>query len=141
MSDTIREGSQVAFHYTLHAAGELVETSSGAAPLTYTHGQNMIVPGLEAKLEGMAVGDRKDVHVAPEEAYGEHHAEAVRKLPRANFAGAGELSVGDRVAGHTEGREVHATVTAVDDETITLDFNHPLAGKDLAFSVEIVEVK
>jgi len=137
----IRNGSTVSIHFTLSADEQLVETSAGQQPLTYTHGAGQIVPGLEAELEGMEKGEHRQITLPADKAFGEYDPEAVRRFPRGVFQDAEGLDVGDRVTAQAEGRRVEATVSDVDDEAITLDFNHPLAGKTLYFDVEVVEVE
>jgi FKBP-type peptidyl-prolyl cis-trans isomerase SlyD len=109
-------------------------------PLTYVHGEGQIVPGLEEQLEGLAAGESKAAVVAPDKGYGPRNPEAVQSVPRTAFQEAGDLKVGDMVTGQAQGRDFQARVTAVDTESITLDLNHPLAGKTLHFAIDIVEV-
>jgi FKBP-type peptidyl-prolyl cis-trans isomerase SlyD len=136
----IEQGSNVKFHYTLSVDGETLDKSRDREPLTYVHGEGQIVPGLERQLEGMKAGDRKTATVAPEEGYGPHRPEAVHEVPKDAFSDASELKPGDRVAGQAQEQSFEATVTAVTDDMVSLDLNHPLAGKTLTFDVEIVEV-
>ncbi len=136
----IEKGSQVAIHYTLTVDGEVVDSSEGKDPLTYEQGAGHIIPGLESELAGLKAGDKKLVTVAPEGGYGVHTPEAIQEVPRSAFPTEEELKVGDRVSGEADGQMFQATVQAFGDETITLDFNHPLAGKTLNFDVTVVSV-
>lgn len=132
----------VSFHYTLtDDAGEVLDSSSGRAPLAYLHGAGNIVPGLESALAGRSAGDSLKVSVPPEEGYGVHHAGLVQEVPKSAFGGVDQVEVGMEF--HAQGPQgmFAVTVTAVEDETVTIDGNHPLAGKTLHFDVEITEVR
>ena len=138
----IQSGSKVAMQYTLKVDGQVVDSSKGGQPLTYTHGQGQIVPGLEAKLAGRKAGDSFAVSVAPKEGYGEHDPAGLRKVPWAQFGGQKKgLKTGDMVSGQANGRPFQAKIAAVADDGVTLDLNHPLAGKTLEFSIEVIDVK
>lgn len=136
----IKSGSEVKLHYTLHVDEKLVESSQGGEPLSYIHGQKQIIPGLEAQLEGLSAGEKKEVTVTPEQAYGERTDEAIRQVPKSAFQAPDQLNVGDMVSGEVGGNPFQARVADVGSEDVTLDLNHPLAGKTLAFEIEVVEV-
>lgn len=136
----IKKGSQVKFHYTLKVDGDVVDSSREREPLGYVHGEGQIVEGLESELEGMTVGDKKSASVSPERGYGEHRAEAVQAVPKTAFADLSTLKVGDMVQGQSEGQAFQAAVVGIDEDTVSLDLNHPLAGKTLHFDVEIVSI-
>lgn len=136
----IQNGSQVKLHYTLTVDDQVVDSSVGRAPLEYVQGESQIIPGLEEQLVGLNAGDKKKVTVAPDKAYGFEDPQAVHAVPRSAFQNPGELHVGDRVSGQVDGRQFQARVTAVGTADITIDLNHPLAGKTLSFAVEILEV-
>ncbi len=139
---TIRNDLVVSMHYTLRDdAGEVLDTSDGGEPLAYLHGHNNIVPGLEEALTGKDVGDKLDVKVSPEQGYGENHAELVQEVPRAAFEGVDEIQPGMRFQAETAAGPRPVIVTTVTDETVTVDGNHPLAGENLHFSVEVVETR
>jgi FKBP-type peptidyl-prolyl cis-trans isomerase SlyD len=127
-------------HYTLTVDGEVVDSSQGGEPLAYVQGQGQIIPGLERQLEGLEVGDTKSAEVAPADGYGEADPERIQAVPKSNFREPDQLEAGIMVSGQTEQGTFQARVAEVGDETVTLDFNHPLAGKTLSFQVEIVEV-
>ncbi len=129
----IKEGSKVKFDYTLTVDGKVADTSAGRGPLEYTHGAGHIIPGLEEELTGMKVGDKKTVKVAPEKGYGKVLEEAIRRVPKEAIGGAEHLKVGDMVG-------ASAVVKEITDKEVVLDFNHPLAGKELTFDVEIKEI-
>lgn len=137
----IKEGSNVSFHYTLSVEGVELESSREKKPLTYVQGDGQIIPGLEEALEGMEKGDKKDIRIPPEKGYGLEDPDAMQKVPKSAFDDSADMKVGDRVIGQVGGSEFEAKIAAMDDEGITLNLNHPLAGKTLDFSVEIVEVQ
>ncbi len=128
-------------HYTLTVDGKIVDSSVGKSPLLYTQGAKQIIPGLEEKLAGLKAGDKTQVRVSPEKGYGKMNPEAVQRVPRAALKDIKGLKVGSVVTGQSGNRPVQAKVRAIAKETVTLDMNHPLAGKTLNFDVEIVAVK
>ena len=136
----IKEGSKVKFDYTLTVEGKITDTSAGRGPLEYTHGAGHIIKGLEKELTGMKVGDKKSVKVAPEEGYGVVREEAIRRIPKTAVNGAEHLKVGDMVGASNAGHTFRAIVKEITDNEVVLDFNHPLAGKELHFDVEIKEI-
>ena len=136
----IKEGSKVKFDYTLTVDGKTADTSAGRGPLEYVHGAGHIIPGLEEELTGMKVGDKKTVKVSPEKGYGKVLPEAIRRVPKEAIGGAENLKVGDMVGASNEGHTFRAVVKEITDKEVVLDFNHPLAGKDLTFDVEIKEI-
>jgi len=140
---TISENSVVAFHYTLtDDEGNTIDSSAGGEPLHYLHGAGNIIPGLEKELVGKNVGDNLQVKVAPAEGYGEVIAEMVQQVPAAAFQGAPELEVGMQFEAATQdGGRVPVTITAIEGDTVTVDGNHPLAGKHLNFDVTIESVR
>lgn len=131
----------VTFHYTLHnKAGDLLDSSTGGQPVAYLEGGGQIIDGLEDGLRGAAGGERRRVEVEAARAYGARDASLVRKVKRAELP-VDELKVGDMFQ---TGQDRHApvvTVTAIDGEDVTLDANHPLAGVDLVFDAEVLEVR
>jgi FKBP-type peptidyl-prolyl cis-trans isomerase 2 len=138
---TIKNGSQVRFHYELRVGGQLVDSSDGGDPFQYVHGSNKIVRGLEDRLGGLKVGDKRNIVVQPEDGYGVPDPNALHKVPRTAFKDAGKLNVGDIVRGETAQGPFQARVDKVEDEHITLDLNHPLAGRTLDFQIEIIDIQ
>lgn len=136
----INKGAKVKFDYTLTVDGKVEDTSAGRGPLEYEHGAGQIIRGLEKELETMNVGDKKTVQVKAEEAYGPVLQEAIKRVPKEAINNADQLKVGDMVGASNGGHTFRAVVKEVTDKEITLDFNHPLAGKDLTFEVEIKEI-
>ena len=138
---TVENGKVVSFHYTLtNAQGDVLDQSQ-EHPMPYLHGAGNIIPGLEKELAGKKVGDKLTVNVPAAEAYGEYHEQLVNDVPREAFQGVDQIEPGMQFQANTpEGVQV-ITVKAVNGETVTVDAYHPLAGQDLNFDVEIVEVR
>ncbi len=130
----------VSIEYELKDAktGEVLDSNVGKEPLEYVSGKGQIIPGLESKVNEMNVGDKADIEVPASEAYGEVNPEATQTLPAEQFAGI-ELQEGMTLYGQGEnGETVQVTVKSFDNESVTVDFNHPLAGKDLLFNVTLL---
>jgi FKBP-type peptidyl-prolyl cis-trans isomerase SlyD len=140
---TITQNSAVSFHYTLtDDQGQQIDSSAGQEPLAYLHGAGNIIPGLEKALEGKSAGDQLQVEVSAEEGYGPVQQELIQDVPREAFQGVETIEVGMQFEAQTgQGGAVPVTVTAVTDETVTVDGNHPLAGKALNFDVTIADVR
>lgn len=138
----ITSNTVVQMHYILtNQDGLLLDSSEGREPLTYMHGKQMLIPGLENQLEGKAIGEKFTANVAAAEAYGEKNAEMVQVVPKENFSGDGELAAGLQIQIDTNQGTQMAIITKVEGEDVTIDMNHPLAGMDLSFDVEIVDVR
>lgn len=137
----INKGAKVKFDYTLTVDGKVQDTSAGRGPLEYTHGAGQIIQGLEEELEQMNIGDKKTVHIKAEKAYGPVLQEAIKRVPKEAIMNADQLKVGDMVGASNGGHTFRAVVKEITGKEITLDFNHPLAGKDLTFDVELKEIK
>jgi FKBP-type peptidyl-prolyl cis-trans isomerase SlyD len=138
----IEKNRVVTLNYTLRdEQGAVIDTSSGRAPLSYLHGKGNIIPGLEEALAGKAAGDTLDVTVTPERAYGLRDERLVQIVPRARFGEVASLQPGMQVrANGPQGARV-VTVVRIDRDFVTVDGNHPLAGRTLHFSVEVAEVR
>ena len=139
----IEKGKTVSMDYTLTVEGKVFDSSEGKAPLEYVQGNGMIIPGLEKELDGLKVGDKRNVVVTAIEGYGERNEQALVDMPKANFKTEGcEPQVGMMVQGQGQtGQPLTGTVLDVGEEKIKVDFNHPLAGKELMFDIEIKDVK
>ncbi len=139
----IGEKKVVSLNYTLkNAAGEVLDSSVGQAPLNYIHGTQQIVPGLERELTGLEAGNARDVVVKPEDGYGARDPEGVFGVPRAAFPPDAHLEVGQSFIGEDdEGQSVPVRVIELTAEQVMVDANHPLAGETLYFHVEVVEVR
>jgi FKBP-type peptidyl-prolyl cis-trans isomerase SlyD len=132
----------VSIHYTLtDSAGEQLDSSIGAEPLVYLHGQGNIIPGLEQALAGKKVGDKLNVTIAAADAYGEYYDERVQTISRSMFEGIDEIELGMMFEAEVSDGPGVVTVTKIEGDDITIDGNHPLAGEDLTFAVEIIDVR
>ncbi|ARU01540.1 FKBP-type peptidyl-prolyl cis-trans isomerase [Yoonia vestfoldensis] len=138
-----KEGDTVQIHYTgTLQDGATFDSSAGRDPLEFVVGSGQIIPGLDAAIPGMEVGDKKTVHVPCAEAYGDHNPDAQQAVPRDNIPADIPLDPGTQLQMQTpQGQVVPVTVAAVTETEVTLDANHPLAGKDLTFAVEVVAIK
>jgi FKBP-type peptidyl-prolyl cis-trans isomerase 2 len=137
-----KSGDIVRIHYTGKLDdGNVFDSSEGRDPLQFTIGENNIIPKLEAAIIGMAEGDKATVEIIAAEAYGPHQPEAVQIVERSVIPGDIPLEVGTQLqATGSGGQPLLFTVVEVTDENVTLDGNHPLAGQDLTFDVELVEI-
>jgi len=132
----------VSLTYTLTVAGDVVDEADQADPLLYLHGHKNIVPGLESALVGMKVGESKTVVVKPQDGYGEYDEDDVEVVPREEFPDEIPLQTGVEILiEDEEGDEVSATILEVTKDKVTLDFNHPLAGKELHFEVTVLDLR
>lgn len=131
----------VSIEYTLTGDdGTVIDSSQGGEPLTYLHGHGQLIPGLEQELEGKSLGDAVEVRIDAENGYGEHDPERLVEVPRDRFEF--DVSEGDFVqAQQQDGTTVPFQVVGVEESTVTLDGNHPLAGKALNFKVEVVDIR
>jgi FKBP-type peptidyl-prolyl cis-trans isomerase SlyD len=137
----IAQDAVVSIHYTLtDDTGKKLDASDGT-PLAYLHGNGNLIPGLERELEGKSAGDKLSVKIAAADAYGEYDKALVQRVPRRSLKGVGNLTVGMQL--HTQSPHgVRAvTVTQIAGDMVTIDGNHPLAGQNLNFDVEVAEVR
>ncbi|MDB5969514.1 MAG: peptidylprolyl isomerase [Hydrocarboniphaga sp.] len=138
----IADRCAVSFHYTLkNDAGEVLDSSEGSTPLAYLHGQGNIVPGLESALAGKSAGDKLSVKVSAAEGYGERDARLVQDVPRRAFQGIKDIKPGMSFTADGPQGPSRVTVTRVAGDMVTVDGNHPLAGENLNFDVEITDVR
>jgi FKBP-type peptidyl-prolyl cis-trans isomerase SlyD len=139
---TITDGAQVTLEYTLKLDDKTVlESNVGKEPMTYRHGAHEIVPGLERSLEGLGKGDKKHVVVKPADGYGEVDAKAVQEVKKSMIPEEARKVGSQLEAKDPDGQSMFPRVVEVKEETVVLDFNHPLAGKALLFDVTILDVK
>jgi len=131
----------VSIEYEVRDGDTVVDSNVGGAPLVFMYGKGQIIPGLEDGIKNMAIGEKGDVLVKPEDAYGELNPEAQQEVPKDQFAGI-ELEVGMTLYGQGEdGGTVQVIVKEIGEETVIIDFNHPLAGKTLMFTVTVNNVR
>ncbi len=139
----IAKNSVVKVIYTLtNDQGEVLDSNKGQEPLEYIHGHGMMIPGFEKALEGAKEGQEISFTVTPEEGYGTHNEDFIIDVPREAFPEDEEVQVGWQVTGSTpDGQMQMFRVLEVSDESIKLDGNHPLAGANLNFEVEVVALR
>ncbi len=137
-----KNGDTVRVHYTGKLEdGTIFDTSARREPLQFTLGERSLIRGFEQAVVGMAVGESKQVRIAADQAYGAHREDLVFEVERGVLPPNVEPTVGQRLEyRQKDGTPVPLTVTDVSDSTVTLDSNHPLAGKDLTFDLELVEI-
>ncbi|WP_116598687.1 FKBP-type peptidyl-prolyl cis-trans isomerase [Primorskyibacter marinus] len=138
----VKTGDTVRIHYTgTLADGSTFDSSAGRDPLEFTVGSGQIIPGLDKAMPGMAVGDSKKVEVVADDAYGQPDPAARQSVPRTEIPADIPLDLGTQLQVQTpDGQTMAVTVAEVTEEQVTLDANHPLAGKDLTFDIELVEI-
>jgi len=139
---TVGKNRVVSIDYTLTGEdGTVLDSSRGEEPLAYVHGTGSLVEGLETALEGKSPKDHVTVTVPPEQAYGLHDDSIVFSVPRSQFREADGVEVGMQFQVQSDGEGHVVTVIAIDENEVTLDGNHPLAGRTLRFDVDIVDVR
>ena len=146
MSDlTIQPNTHVTIDYELRDdEGDLLDASEGEGgePIRYVHGYGMLVPGLEAALVGLRVGDERRVRVPAEEGYGEYDEDLVMEVERSELPDPGQITVGDElVAESPDGDEIAMSVLEVRDKVVVVDANHPLAGMALSYRVTVRDIR
>ena len=138
----VDDGHVVTMHYTLRVNGEIVDSSDADEPLMFIQGMGHIIPGLEQQLYEMHVGDKKKVSVAPKDGYGVVDAAAFMEVPRSAFPKEVPMKVGTQLElKDKSGHPTMARIESVTAESIRLDMNHPLAGKQLDFEVTIASLR
>lgn len=138
----IADRTVVHFHYTLtNPSGVVIDSSRERGPLPYLHGAGNIVPGLEKAMVGRSVGDSFTVVVAAAEGYGESNPDMVQQVPRSAFPADIEIAPGMEFEANGPMGSMTVVVQAVDAETVTVDANHPLAGVDLHFDIEVTDIR
>ena len=139
---TVSDGLLVSLEYSLRLDdGELVDSSDGRGPLQFVQGQGRIIAGLEQALYGMAHGDRKSVLVEPDRGYGEYDSDLFEVIPRSAFPDNRDLEEGMGFRMRAENGVVVAYVHGLAEDEVTLNLNHPLAGKNLHFDVRIADLR
>ena len=143
MTLMIGKHSVVSIHYTLKGDdGEVMDSSEGGEPLAYLHGANNLIPGLEDELQGKTAGSKFQTTLEPKDAYGDVNDDFVQTISKQMFQGAEEVQPGMTFIAQGEGgQQRQVRVVEVDGDDVTIDANHPMAGKTLHFDVEVVEVR
>jgi len=138
-----KKGDNVKVHYkgTL-TSGEQFDSSEGREPLTFTVGAGQMIKGFDEAIPGMSVGEKKTINISPENAYGEKNNEAIIEFPKENIPEGMKLEPGMKLQlQNQQGQPIPVTVTEIKDDVVVLDANHELAGKELVFDIELVDIK
>ena len=138
-----KSGDTVKIHYTgTLKDGSQFDSSAGRDPLEFVLGSGQVIPGFDNAVEGMTVGDSKNVQIAPDDAYGPRHEQLIQEVPKTALPEDMKPEVGMGLQSQTpDGQVMQLTVTEVGDATITVDANHPLAGETLNFDIELVAIQ
>ena len=138
----VKAGDTVAIHYTgTLSDGTTFDSSEGRDPLQFVVGSGQIIPGLDVALPGMTVGEKKQVEIPSAQAYGPLNPDMRQAVPREGIPAEIPLEVGTQLQMQTpDGQAMPVMVVEVDEATVTLDANHPLAGKDLTFDIELMSI-
>lgn len=138
----VKNGDVVRVHYTGKlTSGEQFDSSVGREPLEFTVGAGQMIKGFDAAMPGMNVGEKKTIKISPKDAYGEKDEQAIIQFPKANVPADMQLFPGmELTLSDDQGRPVPVVVVEIKDDSIILDANHFLAGKELVFDVELVEI-
>lgn len=139
-----KKGDKVKVHYTGKLAeGIVFDSSEGAEPLEFELGSGMVIEGFDAGITGMIVGEKKTVHIPVNQAYGPADEQNVIQIPRSEIPGDMQLEIGMVLNMHQDGtgQVIQVAVADFDDEAVVLDGNHPLAGKDLIFDIELLGIE
>jgi FKBP-type peptidyl-prolyl cis-trans isomerase SlyD len=139
----IGQNKIVTMNYTLKDnEGNIIQTTNNKDPFQFMSGNKQILPKLEEEIDAMIIGSKKNVKIPAPEAYGEYSEQAVQQVNKTNFPEDVDLKVGmEFVANSPEGQQMPFVVKDIKQEEVTVDFNHPLAGKDLEFEVELIDVR
>ena len=137
-----KSGDTVRIHYTgTLGDGTQFDSSAGRDPLEFALGGGQVIPGFDSAVDGMTVGESKSVTIPPEQAYGERHEQLVQQVPKSALPEDMKPEVGMQLQSQSpDGQVMNLVVTEVEEATITVDANHPLAGQALTFAIELVEI-
>ncbi len=142
MNKTVQDNMIVTLDYKLIAEDEILENTEGGEPIMFIQGIGQIIPGLENALYDLEVGDQKTVVIQPEDAYGEYDPESLQDAKKEEFSEEIPLDVGTFLdLEDDEGDILSAQIIAAEEDTVTLDFNHPLAGKTLTFELIVTDLR
>jgi FKBP-type peptidyl-prolyl cis-trans isomerase SlyD len=138
----VANDTAVSIHYTLtNDAGEVLDSSIGQETLDYLHGTGNIISGLEGAITGKSIGDKFKIRIEPADAYGEIHEDRVQVISRDMFEGIDDIQVGMQFHADVSHGPGVVTVVSINDDDITIDGNHPLAGIALTFDVEVIDIR
>ena len=143
MTEQIQQNSRVTLHFTLALPDDtVVDTTGSGEPLTFTMGDGTMIEGLELSLLGLSPGDHQEIRIPPETGYGYPDPAAIQKMPRSDFDDAITMETGMIMSFDLpDGEEIPGAIVDFSDDEVTVDFNHPLAGTEVTFTVDIVEVE
>jgi len=137
-----KEGREVQVHYKgMFEDGTVFDSSyDRGETINFTVGAGQMIPGFDTAVSGMRIGEVKSVQITPEQAYGPHTEEAIQNIDKEQFPDDFSFETGIVVEGQVGDRPIRGVINSIDDDTVTVDFNHPMAGKNLNFEIELVEV-
>lgn len=137
-----KEGREVKIHYkgTLNDGTVFDSSYDRGQTIAFTVGKGEMIPGFEKAINGMRVGEVKNVHIVSDEAYGDHNPDGIQEVNKEHFPEDFEFLEGSIIEGQVGTQPVRGTISSINDATVTVDFNHPMAGKDLNFEIELLEV-
>ena len=137
-----KQGDKVKLHYTGKLeSGDIFASSKNREPIEFTLGQGQVIPGIEEAVEGMKEGESKTVNIPPDKAYGPHRDELTQEIPRNDIPGDINPETGQRLnVKWSDGKETPVSITDVSETSVIIDANHPLAGKDIVFELELVGI-
>ena len=139
-----KKGDTVQVHYsgTFNDGEQFDSSFERGEPISFTVGAGQMIPGFDASVEGMEIGETKEISLDPDEAYGSHNPQAIQDIEKSVIPEEFEFSVGLQVQGQTgDGRPLIGVILSEQESTVTLDFNHPMAGKELNFKLELVGIE
>lgn len=137
----IEANQKVSIEYEVKSAGELIDSNIGKEPLEFVFGQGQLIAGLESRIADMSTGESKEIIVPASEAYGEYNEEAMQTVPKDQIGQSDEIQVGSILSGQgSDGNPVQVIVKEIQENDVVIDFNHPLAGKELTFNVKVLSV-
>jgi len=137
-----KKGDRVKVHYTLKDSnGEVVESSRDTVPIEFIVGDSKVIPGFDKGITGMAPNEKKTIKISPEDAYGQHNKDKIFEFGRKNAPGDFDPRIGSTIQMHRpDGKAVVVAVLGKTETGYTMDANHPLAGKELTFDLELLEI-
>tara|TARA_Y100000592_G_scaffold16371_1_gene24271 strand:- start:6325 stop:6765 length:441 start_codon:yes stop_codon:yes gene_type:complete len=138
----VTNGNIVSVHYkgTLNDGSQFDSSYDRGEPIQFTVGSGQMIPGFEKNVVGMTVGEAKEFTLTPEDAYGERTQEAIHEVSKEMFPDGFTFEVGAMIQGEQDGRPLLARIISEQESTVELDFNHPMAGQDLTFNIEVVDI-
>ena len=142
MASKIEQNSIVSVHYTgTFDDGKIFDSSEGKDPLTFLVGHGQMITGFEQEMLGAAVGEKRDFTLTPDRAYGDRDEGAVQQIPRDQFPEEMEIEEGMMLGAQSHQGPIQFTIVSIEGDSVTVDFNHQMAGKTLKFSVEVISVR